>query len=193
MTRGSKETNNACVPTVCQALIRLFHLHYYLSQQPSEVSKMMWAMYHRSGCPLHNSMGLHSNQSLDARHSLKSKQNRISNIVALNVTIPISQVRKQKLRVVKSVPGHKESKWLSRDCGPDPNALKARVLPKLLRRYLSSPCCPSHPFPSDTREETEIRRGIEIRRRRQWHPTPVLLPGKSHGWRSLVGCSLWDR
>ena len=24
-------------------------------------------------------------------------------------------------------------------------------------------------------------------RRRQWHPTPVLLPGKSHGWRSLVG------
>ena len=28
-------------------------------------------------------------------------------------------------------------------------------------------------------------------RRRQWHPTPVLLPGKSHGQRSLVGCSPW--
>ena len=27
--------------------------------------------------------------------------------------------------------------------------------------------------------------------RRQWHATPVLLPGKSHGWRSLVGCSPW--
>ena len=27
--------------------------------------------------------------------------------------------------------------------------------------------------------------------RRQWHPTPGLLPGKSHGQRSLVGCSLW--
>ena len=26
-------------------------------------------------------------------------------------------------------------------------------------------------------------------RRKQWHPTPVLLPGKSHGRRSLVGCS----
>ena len=25
--------------------------------------------------------------------------------------------------------------------------------------------------------------------RRQWHPTPVLSPGKSYGWRSLVGCS----
>ena len=24
-----------------------------------------------------------------------------------------------------------------------------------------------------------------------WHPTPVLLPGKSHGWRSLIGCSPW--
>ena len=27
--------------------------------------------------------------------------------------------------------------------------------------------------------------------RRQWHPTPVLLPGKTHGWRSLLGCSPW--
>ena len=30
---------------------------------------------------------------------------------------------------------------------------------------------------------------IMYTRRRQWHPTPVLLPGKSHGRRSLVGCS----
>ena len=30
-------------------------------------------------------------------------------------------------------------------------------------------------------------------RRRQWHPTPALLPGKSHGQRSLVGCSPWGR
>ena len=29
--------------------------------------------------------------------------------------------------------------------------------------------------------------------RRQWHPTPVLLPGKSHGRRSLVGSSPWGR
>ena len=28
-------------------------------------------------------------------------------------------------------------------------------------------------------------------RRRPWHPTPILLPGKSHGRRSLVGCSPW--
>ena len=37
---------------------------------------------------------------------------------------------------------------------------------------------------------------IKIRdetRRRQWHPTPVLLPGKSYGRRRLVGCSLWGR
>ena len=29
--------------------------------------------------------------------------------------------------------------------------------------------------------------------RRQWQPTPVLLPGKSHGRGSLVGCRLWGR
>ena len=33
----------------------------------------------------------------------------------------------------------------------------------------------------------------DIFRRRQWHPTLVLLPGKPHGWRSLVGCSPWGR
>ena len=31
------------------------------------------------------------------------------------------------------------------------------------------------------------------RRKWQWHPTPVLLPGKSYGRRSLVGCSPWGR
>ena len=29
--------------------------------------------------------------------------------------------------------------------------------------------------------------------RRQWHPTPALLPGESHGRRGLVGCSPWGR
>ena len=27
--------------------------------------------------------------------------------------------------------------------------------------------------------------------RRAWQPTPVFLPGESHGWRSLAGCRLW--
>ena len=32
---------------------------------------------------------------------------------------------------------------------------------------------------------------VKMDGRRQWHPTPVLLPGKFHGRRSLVGCSPW--
>ena len=39
--------------------------------------------------------------------------------------------------------------------------------------------------------QSASHKGLE--RRRQWQPTPVLLPGKSHGWRSLVGCSPWGR
>ena len=43
--------------------------------------------------------------------------------------------------------------------------------------------------------EDPLKKGIathsSILWRRQWHPIPVLLPGKSHGWRSLVGCSPW--
>ena len=38
-----------------------------------------------------------------------------------------------------------------------------------------------------------LQRDMAVVRRRQWHPTPELLPGKSHGWRSLVGCSPWGR
>ena len=34
---------------------------------------------------------------------------------------------------------------------------------------------------------------LAVGRRRQWHPTPVLLPGKSHGQGSVVGCSPWGR
>ena len=34
---------------------------------------------------------------------------------------------------------------------------------------------------------------LVVQWRRQWHPTPVLLPGESHGQRSLVGCSPWGR
>ena len=36
-----------------------------------------------------------------------------------------------------------------------------------------------------------MQTGRPFQQRRRWHPTPVLLPGKSHGRRSLVGCSPW--
>ena len=39
----------------------------------------------------------------------------------------------------------------------------------------------------------KIKDAYSLACRRQWHPTPVLLPGKSHRWRSLVGCSPWGR
>ena len=36
-------------------------------------------------------------------------------------------------------------------------------------------------------------KNAQITAQLHWHPTPVLLPGKSHGQRSLVGCSSWGR
>ena len=36
-------------------------------------------------------------------------------------------------------------------------------------------------------------KGILSLWRRQWQPTPVFLPGESHGQGSLVGCRLWGR
>ena len=53
----------------------------------------------------------------------------------------------------------------------------------------------------EVRDRLEIR-GFERRNelghtialktwKRKWHPTPVFLPGKSHGWKSLAGYSPW--
>ena len=42
-------------------------------------------------------------------------------------------------------------------------------------------------------KSSEICIVVPYKRRRHWHPTLVLLPGKSHGRRSLVGCSPWGR
>ena len=42
------------------------------------------------------------------------------------------------------------------------------------------------------RGESQSNR-LKSKQRRQWHHALVLLPGKSHGWRSLEGCSPWGR
>ena len=47
--------------------------------------------------------------------------------------------------------------------------------------------------PTPSQQLNEITSLFPLEWRRQWHPTPVLLPGKSHGRRSLVGCSPWGR
>ena len=45
----------------------------------------------------------------------------------------------------------------------------------------------------ETKVIFQINLNLVIFRRRQWQPTPVLLTGKSHGRRSLVGCRPWGR
>ena len=45
----------------------------------------------------------------------------------------------------------------------------------------------------DSCSKNDLTVHVLIHRRRQWQPTPVLLPGKSHGRRSRVGCSPWGR
>ena len=55
------------------------------------------------------------------------------------------------------------------------------------------------PGGSDSKESICLQRGRpgfdpwvgKIPWRRKWQPTPVLLPGKFRGWRSLVGFSPW--
>ena len=60
------------------------------------------------------------------------------------------------------------------------------LFPKMTPYYNHSFIDRTHPHVPGTHVEVPSRDQLW---RRQWHPTPVLLPGKSHGWRSLVGCS----
>ena len=48
-------------------------------------------------------------------------------------------------------------------------------------------------LPRPTEKQRAVCPAPAFLQRRRWRPTPVLLPGKSHGWRSLVGCSPWSR
>ena len=52
-----------------------------------------------------------------------------------------------------------------------------------------------YPLPSWTGLLPRRRMGFVLHsgfsKRRQRQPTPVVLPGKSHEWRGLVGCSSW--
>ena len=68
-----------------------------------------------------------------------------------------------------------------------------RYLQSLIFHCTSTELCVSTvPFLLHVCLPTRLIRTARIRsQRRQWQPTPVLFPGKSHGRRSLVGCSPW--
>ena len=79
--------------------------------------------------------------------------------------------------------GHFIQVYCSREEGLDltPLKLRASLVAQRLKRLPGMP-------------ETWVRSlGQKVPWRRQWQPAPVLLPGKSHGGRSLVGYSPWGR
>ena len=61
-----------------------------------------------------------------------------------------------------------------------------RIAKRDKKAFLSDQC-------KEIEENNKMENSRDLFWRRQWHPTPVLLPGKSHGQRSLVGCSPWGR
>ena len=71
-------------------------------------------------------------------------------------------------------------------CGQG-NDMNQYMLVLVIFRFLTKSLCRRDSIPIDLRPcDPFLQRG-------QWQPTPVLLPGKSHGWRSLVGCGPWGR
>ena len=50
---------------------------------------------------------------------------------------------------------------------------------------------PRKAMPKNAQTTAQLHSSHILGRRRQWHPTPIVLPGKSHGQRSLVGYNPW--
>ena len=66
------------------------------------------------------------------------------------------------------------------------NAQFQRIARRDKKAFFSDQC-------KEIEENNRMGKTRDLFQRRQWHPTPVLLPGKSHGLRSLVGYSAWGR
>ena len=64
------------------------------------------------------------------------------------------------------------------------NAEFQRIARRDKKAFLSDQC-------KEIEEKNRMVKTRDLFRRRQWRPTPVILPGKSHGWRSLEGCIPW--
>ena len=62
------------------------------------------------------------------------------------------------------------------------NAEFQRITRKDKKAFLNDQC-------KEIEENHRMGKTRDLFRRRQWHLTPVLLPGKSHGRRNLVGYS----
>ena len=60
------------------------------------------------------------------------------------------------------------------------NAESQRIARKEKKAFFSDQC-------KEIEENNTMGRTRDLFPRRQWHPTPVLLPGNSYAWRSLVG------
>ena len=82
-----------------------------------------------------------------------------------------------KIREVKSKGEKERYKHL--------NAEFQRIARRDKNAFLSNQC-------KEIEENNRMGKTRDLFQRRQWQPIPVLLPGKSHGWRSLVGCSPWS-
>ena len=95
-------------------------------------------------------------------------------------------VQEEGIKTIPKKNKYKKAKWLSKE------ALQIAMKRRKVKgkgekeRYIHL----NAEFLSDQCKKIEENNKIEKTRdcfwRRQWHPTPVLLPGKSHGRRSLV-------
>ena len=88
-----------------------------------------------------------------------------------------SKLRKEYIKAVYCHPAYLYAEYIMRNAGLD----EAQAGIKIARRNIDN-----LRYADDTTLMAESRR-------RQWRPTLVLLPGKSHGWRGLEGCSPWGR
>ena len=127
---------------------------------------------------------------LGRSHLLQSDQARVLRLLSL-------QSRAQELQLLKPECPRACARQQEKPLQRESLTLQLQSSPRSLQ-LKKSPC--SNEDPAEPKiKMNKIKKTTFVKQpgctswRRQWHPTPVLLPGKSHGWRSLLGCSPWGR
>ena len=158
------------------------------------VKKMMWCMYIMESSSAvrkewNNAISIKMNTSRD--HPKRSESDRETQTPMTSLTRGIYNMTQMNLALNKETRGHREQTVVASGEGRGEMEWKAGLrrwkpwhtgFPRWLRG--KEPACQHRRLEFDP----WVR---EMPWRRKWQPTPVFLPGKSHGQRSLVGHSPW--
>ena len=187
---------NICKSYICEWLIfKIYKEFIQLNSKKQNKMNKKWAEKLSRHFPIEENNGQQVNEKMFK--SLITRKMQISTAIRYHLTYLLEWLssKRQEISIGKDVlkgdlcPVVR----IQVDAATIENSMKVSLKKIELANDPEISLMGAHPKEMKTGYRRDINTHIHciFIRRRQWHPTPVLLPRKSHGWRNLVGCSPW--